>query len=113
MVCCFQGYLVYAEPGNACSKVKPPPDIDQPDIEYPIQWILLARRSPECHFQKKIENAQNAGYQAVIIHNVDSNATEKMFVEDPSKIIIYATFVGEYDGQRLKNFSYKQDAADP
>lgn len=86
--------------------MKPPPDRDPPDLEYPINWILLARRSPECHFQTKIENAQNAGYTAIIIHNVDSNSTEIMGVEDPSKIIIYATFVGSYDGQLLKNHTY-------
>jgi E3 ubiquitin-protein ligase RNF13 len=46
------------------------------------------------------------GYTAIIIHNVGSNATEVMGVEDPSQIIIYATFVGEYDGHLLQNYSY-------
>ncbi|XP_021967205.1 E3 ubiquitin-protein ligase RNF13 isoform X2 [Folsomia candida] len=102
----IQGYVILADPENACTKVKPPPERNPPDLEYPINWILLARRSPECHFQKKIENAQNAGYTAIIIHNVDSNSTEIMGVEDPSKIIIYATFVGSYDGELLKSHTY-------
>jgi len=46
------------------------------------------------------------GYTAIIVHNVGSNDTEVMGVEDPSQIIIYSTFVGEYDGMLLKNFSY-------
>lgn len=29
-----------------------------------------------------------------------------MGVEDPSKIIIYATFVGSYDGELLKSHTY-------
>ncbi|ODN03499.1 E3 ubiquitin-protein ligase RNF13 [Orchesella cincta] len=102
----MQGYLVYADPPTACTKVKPPPTPYAPSLDYPISWILLAKRSPDCHFQTKIENAQISGYSAIIIHNVGSNDTEVMGVEDPGKLMIYATFIGEYDGWMLKNYTF-------
>ena len=85
-----------------------PPPPRSPDMPYPTRWILLAQRYG-CDFQTKIENAQNASYYAIIVHNVGSNSTEAMGVEDPSRINIFAVFVGESDGLLLKqNFTYEQ-----
>jgi hypothetical protein len=53
--------VVYSNPPTACSKVDPPPNPFLASIDHPINWILLAKRSSDCHFQIKIENAQKAG----------------------------------------------------
>ena len=60
--CHMKGSVVYANPPSACTPVDPPPNSPEK-----VNWILLARRSPsECGFQKKIENAQNAGMPQVL-----------------------------------------------
>lgn len=88
---------MYAEPANACSKVQPTPS------NFPsVNWILVAKRF-DCDFQTKIENAQNMGYSAIIIHNVGSNRTEPMTVRDPERLVIYAAFIGEYNGHLLRD----------
>jgi len=100
----MQGFAVYADPPSACTPVQLP----NASLFYNItvNWILVARRL-ECDFQTKIENAQNAGYSAIIIHNVGSNSTAPMQVTDASKLVIYASFVGEYYGILLKdNYTY-------
>ncbi|CAG7723331.1 unnamed protein product [Allacma fusca] len=99
----FQGYVVYADPPTACSSVKPPPVIPS---SAPVRWILLARRY-ECDFQTKIENAQNASYFGIIVHNVGLNSTEAMWVKDSTGLNIFAIFIGEYDGKLLReNFTW-------
>jgi hypothetical protein len=100
----LQGYAVYADPANACTPVQPP----DPIFNASVNWILVARRF-DCNFQEKIQNAQNAGYAAIIIHNVGSNSTAPMYVEQPAKLVIYACFIGEYYGQLLRdNYSFPQ-----
>lgn len=90
---------------NACSEVLPPPAPYSP-FDYPVNWILLARRG-DCNFQTKIENAESANYKAILIYNVGSNKTENWGVEDPSGISIYASLIGEYNGLVLsQNFTY-------
>jgi len=43
------------------------------------------------------------GYSAIIIHNVGSNKTEPMTVRDPERLVIYAAFIGEYNGWLLRD----------
>jgi len=57
----IQGFVIYSNPPSACTKVVPPPNPSPVSIDHPISWILLAKRSADCHFQTKIENAQKAG----------------------------------------------------
>ena len=63
-----------SKPANACDSVSPPPKY----ANYTGNWILLARRD-NCSFMVKVLNAQKAGYQAVIIHNVQSNDISKYY----------------------------------
>lgn len=58
-----------AEPLQACSDIKTPPN----DTRYEgNNWIVLIARF-NCSFEDKIRNAQKAGYDAAIVHNVGSN----------------------------------------
>ena len=64
--------VVYSEPPWACQNLKGPPNI----TGYDGQWILLAARY-NCSFEIKVRMAQKAGYDAVIIHNVNSEELGK------------------------------------
>lgn len=64
---------VYANPPTACQKIQPPPNI----TDYNGNWIVLARRY-NCSFEIKVRMAQEAGFDAVIVHNVDSNELGKL-----------------------------------
>jgi E3 ubiquitin-protein ligase RNF13 len=60
--------VVYADPPAACQRIKSPPN----DTNYNRNWIVLIRRY-NCSFEIKVRMAQEAGYDAAIIHNVNSN----------------------------------------
>lgn len=60
--------VTYSEPSTACVSIRNPPNV--PD--YGGKWIVLIARS-SCSFEEKVRMAQAAGYDAAIIHNIDSN----------------------------------------
>lgn len=60
--------VVYAEPPTACHEIQGPPN----STSYIGNWIALIARY-NCSFERKVRMAQKAGYDAVIIHNVNSN----------------------------------------
>lgn len=64
---------VYANPSNACQKIQGPPN----NTDYNGNWIVLIRRY-NCSFEIKVRMAQEAGYDAVIVHNVNSNELGKL-----------------------------------
>jgi hypothetical protein len=64
----FQGLVVYSDPPSGCPSMARAPNVTNPVG----QWIALVRRY-DCNFEDKIRNAQLAGYDAVIVHNVNSS----------------------------------------
>jgi len=68
----LRGYLVGANPQNACEPIEPPPNLKN----YSGHWFVLIRRY-DCNFVDKVREAQNANYDAAIIYNVGSNAIGK------------------------------------
>lgn len=66
--------VVYAEPPTACHEIQGPPNI----TNYNGNWVILIARY-NCSFERKIRMAQKAGYDAVIIHNVNSNILGNYF----------------------------------
>ena len=70
----LRGYVVGANPKNACAPIEPPPKLDN----YTGNWFVVIKRY-DCNFVDKVRQAQIANYDASIIHNVGSNSIGKKF----------------------------------
>lgn len=100
----IKGMVVYADPPTACHKIQAPPN----NTDYNGNWIVLIRRY-NCSFEIKVRMAQEAGYDAAIIHNVNSNELEPMSAKDPIGIMIPSVFVSDITGVVIKeNYLYDQ-----
>ncbi|XP_064080083.1 E3 ubiquitin-protein ligase RNF13-like [Macrobrachium nipponense] len=99
----FKGYATYVEPHNACIVPDPPPVI----ANYSGLWIGIVKRY-NCTFVEKVLNAQHAGYDAVIVHNVGSNMLQPMNAKDRGdEVVIPSVFIGEVDALMIiENFLY-------
>jgi len=95
------GLLVYSEPANACRPIRPPPFAG--DGRNP-KWIVLIRKYG-CRLSAKLLNAQQAGYSAAIVHNINSNNIQKIDFDEDSEIRIPAVVIGHDDGDDL-HFKY-------
>ncbi|XP_065560695.1 E3 ubiquitin-protein ligase RNF13-like isoform X2 [Artemia franciscana] len=95
----LKGYVLPAKPNNACSPIEPPPNNTNPHGH----WIVLIRRYG-CTFADKVRMAQEAGYDAAIIRNVNSNNLDPMAgPRDDDDISIPSVFIGERDGLEIEN----------
>ncbi|KAG7199477.1 hypothetical protein KM043_014099 [Ampulex compressa] len=99
----IKGMVVYADPPTACHKIHGPPN----DTNYEGNWVALIARY-NCSFEIKVRMAQQAGYDAAIIHNVNSNELEKMSANNSIGILIPSVFVSEITGLILRE-SYLYD----
>lgn len=100
----IKGMVVYADPPTACHGMQKPPN----GTNYNGNWIALIARQ-NCSFEIKIRMAQQAGYDAAIIHNVNSNELEPMSAKDPVGILIPSVFVSEITGLIIKdNYLYDE-----
>ncbi|XP_063786814.1 E3 ubiquitin-protein ligase RNF167 [Pseudophryne corroboree] len=104
----LRGYVIQAEPTNACTLITPPPATDNKTV-----FIALIRRY-ECNFDIKVLHAQLSGYDAAIVHNIDSDKLLNMAGNEEhtySQITIPSVFTGESAGKRLRDqFSYYDSA---
>ncbi|XP_078039090.1 E3 ubiquitin-protein ligase RNF167 isoform X2 [Augochlora pura] len=100
----IKGMVVYADPPTACHEIQGPPNT----TNYNGNWIALIARY-NCSFEIKVRMAQKAGYDAAIIHNVNSNELEPMSAKDPVGIFIATVFVSEITGLIIKQ-NYLYDA---
>jgi hypothetical protein len=57
-----QGLVVYSNPPSGCPDMQPPPQ----NTNYTGKWIALIRRY-------EVRSAQRNGYDAAIVHNVNSS----------------------------------------
>ncbi|XP_063709202.1 uncharacterized protein LOC134837745 [Culicoides brevitarsis] len=95
-------------PENGCSKITPPPN--NISVRH-LQWCVVVARY-NCSFEAKVRNAQAAGYDAVIVHNVGSNELEPMSANNDVGIVIPAVFVGEHTGRMInENYQWNEDFA--
>ncbi|XP_056408480.1 E3 ubiquitin-protein ligase RNF13-like [Hyla sarda] len=94
----LRGHIIHAQPETACSPIAPPPVRDNSTL-----FIALIRRF-ECNFDIKVLHAQQSGYDAVIVYNVDSDALLNMAWNDVhirDEIIIPSVFTGASSGKNL------------
>uniref|UniRef100_A0A8C4VYR7 PA domain-containing protein n=1 Tax=Gopherus evgoodei TaxID=1825980 RepID=A0A8C4VYR7_9SAUR len=73
----LMGYLIEAMPANACDPIEGPPASSNSSEAF----IALIRRS-DCPFGVKVLHAQQAGYQAAIVHNVNAEHLVNMVTDD-------------------------------
>uniref|UniRef100_A0A8C5PVP1 RING-type E3 ubiquitin transferase n=1 Tax=Leptobrachium leishanense TaxID=445787 RepID=A0A8C5PVP1_9ANUR len=104
----IRGYLVEAVPANACAPILPPPVMDNKTM-----FFALIKRY-NCNFDTKVLHAQQAGFQAAIVHNVNSEKLLNMMWNDESlrkEVKIPSVFIGETSGKELiGQYSYSDNA---
>ncbi|XP_007952689.2 E3 ubiquitin-protein ligase ZNRF4 [Orycteropus afer afer] len=95
----LRGYLMEANPANACQPIKGPRPSNSS-----LGAIVLIRRY-DCTFDLKVLHAQRAGFEAAIVHNVRSDDLVRMahvYEDLRHQIAIPSVFVGEAASQDLR-----------
>uniref|UniRef100_A0A8C8VIU4 Uncharacterized protein n=1 Tax=Pelusios castaneus TaxID=367368 RepID=A0A8C8VIU4_9SAUR len=99
----LRGYLTEAAPANACQPIgSPPASSNSSEV-----FIALIRRSG-CPFGVKVLHAQQAGYKAAIVHNVNAEQLVSMVADDKEirqQIAIQSVFMGKSASKHLKRAS--------
>ncbi|KAG7280223.1 hypothetical protein CRUP_037584 [Coryphaenoides rupestris] len=101
----LMGVLVASRPMNACSAIDPPPSIHGGDANL-TKFIVLIKRY-ECNFDIKVLHAQQAGYNAAIVHNMYAETLLNMNYSNETiaeEIVIPSVFTSYYASQVLRNF---------
>uniref|UniRef100_A0A8C4XZI3 PA domain-containing protein n=1 Tax=Gopherus evgoodei TaxID=1825980 RepID=A0A8C4XZI3_9SAUR len=94
----LRGYLIEAAPANACHPIGGPPAGGNSSAAF---IVLISRY--DCPLGVKILHAQQAGYQAAIVHNVNSEKLVTMVTnveEIRQKVGIPSVFTGESASKR-------------
>ncbi|XP_053156549.1 E3 ubiquitin-protein ligase ZNRF4-like [Hemicordylus capensis] len=103
----FTGYLVEAVPANACQPIQAPPAFQRP-LE---RFIVLIQRY-DCSFATKVLHAQEAGYRAAIVHNINSDFLVSMAEEVEemrAQVFIPSLFIGQSDAKLLKKVLHSEN----
>ncbi|XP_006110589.2 E3 ubiquitin-protein ligase RNF167-like [Pelodiscus sinensis] len=96
----LRGYLIEAVPANACQPIRGPPAGSNASATF---IVLISRY--DCPLGVKILHAQQAGYQAAIVHNVNSEKLVTMVTnveEIRQKVGIPSVFTGQSASQLLR-----------
>uniref|UniRef100_A0A8C3SRB4 RING-type E3 ubiquitin transferase n=1 Tax=Chelydra serpentina TaxID=8475 RepID=A0A8C3SRB4_CHESE len=105
----LMGYLMEATPANACDPIEGPPASSNSSEVF----IALIRRS-DCPFGVKVLHAQQAGYRAAIVHNVNAEHLVNMVTDDKEirhQIAIQSVFTGESAYMHLRRASHYEKGA--
>uniref|UniRef100_A0A8V1ABC0 PA domain-containing protein n=1 Tax=Gallus gallus TaxID=9031 RepID=A0A8V1ABC0_CHICK len=89
----LMGYLMRAIPPNACHTMLNPPAPRKASEKY-----IALIQGCDCPYAEKVLRAQQAGYQAAVVYNVDSEELMSMMSDDKEiqqQIKIPSLFTGE------------------
>ena len=64
----IQAKVVMSEPEDGCSQMIPPPEEAENST---MKWFALVKRFP-CPFSRKVQNAREAGYDGIIVYNIET-----------------------------------------
>ncbi|KAJ8255026.1 hypothetical protein GJAV_G00200130 [Gymnothorax javanicus] len=107
------GVLVESRPLNACVPIEPPPTPLTPIAGNLTKFIVLIQRF-DCYFDIKVLHAQQAGYSAAIVHNMNSDVLLNMESNDESivqQIEIPSVFTSYMASQLLKSYVIPESGA--
>ncbi|KPP64099.1 hypothetical protein Z043_117591 [Scleropages formosus] len=107
------GVLVESRPLNACTPIEPPPRKPLPINNNLTNYIVLIRRY-DCNFDIKVLHAQQAGFSAAIVHNVQSDRLLSMGSSNETiadEIEIPSVFTGYTAAQDLKKYIIGESGA--
>ncbi|XP_069396046.1 E3 ubiquitin-protein ligase RNF167 [Paralichthys olivaceus] len=102
----LMGVLVVSRPLNGCTAIDPPPPLPPSFDANTTKTIVLIRRY-DCNFDIKVLHAQQAGYNAAVIHNMYSDTLLNMNYSNDTiaeEIEIPSVFTSFYASQILRNF---------
>ncbi|XP_034611531.1 E3 ubiquitin-protein ligase RNF167-like [Trachemys scripta elegans] len=94
------GYLIEVMPANACHPIESPPAPRNSSTAF-----IVLIRTYDCTFGAKVRHAQQAGYRAAIVHNVNSQALVDMAIgmeEIQQRTEIPSVFTGEATSKLLR-----------
>ncbi|XP_057677698.1 E3 ubiquitin-protein ligase RNF167 [Corythoichthys intestinalis] len=109
----IMGVVVVSRPLNGCEPIDPPPPLPPVYDANTTKFIALIRRY-DCNFDRKVLHAQQAGYNAAIVHNMYSNALLNMnFSNDTiaEEIDIPSVFTSYYASEALKKLVIPEQGA--
>lgn len=107
------GILVVARPLNGCKPMDPAPPLPSVFDANTTKLIALIRRY-DCNFDIKVLHAQQAGFDAVIVHNMYSDTLLNMNYSNETiaeEIEIPSVFTSYYAAQVLKNYIIPEKGA--
>uniref|UniRef100_A0A1A8KKP0 RING-type E3 ubiquitin transferase n=1 Tax=Nothobranchius kuhntae TaxID=321403 RepID=A0A1A8KKP0_NOTKU len=98
------GHLVVAKPRDGCTPINPPPPLPTSFDVNTTKFIVLIERRV-CNFDLKVWHAQQAGYGAAVVHNVNSDTLLNMNYSNKTladQIQIPSVFTGYFASEMLK-----------
>ncbi|XP_028322284.1 E3 ubiquitin-protein ligase RNF167 [Gouania willdenowi] len=100
----LMGVLVVSHPLDGCTEMEPAPPLPSPYAVNTTKLIALIKRS-DCNFDIKVLHAQQAGFDAAIIHNMYSDILLNMNSSNETiaeQIEIPSVFTSYYASQVLR-----------
>lgn len=99
------GSLHLADPIDACFPLRN--RSGESGGESSSRFVLIARGL--CSFERKVRNAQDAGFAAAIIYDDQEKNSLFSMIGDSTGIHMHAVFVSKMAGETLKRFSQGED----
>lgn len=94
------GLIYGASPSNGCTTLT-----NSPRPEHALFSSFVVMERGDCTFEKKVRNAQAAGFNAVIVYNNEENNDLVTMSGDSGGIHIYAVFVTKSAGETILNYA--------